>query len=349
MTKPLVPMTLCLLMGLALLMNSSEAQVAPTNDAMSGNGMGESAKRALRAIEQADYAAFHRLLDAAAQGRVALAQERFLDLLDSGGVTDEQAVKLAENHDPGGKLGVSAAADLRNLTEAQFFGLMSGILAADAQRRPEHRILRWHMVTRNVGLVEPSRRLGGGRVMPWGGVVGFENRAEETFVLLLTLEEGEWKVADYKLQADGVSLDFGELTGVDWDRDRFTWTSRERAMMAEGEQLMGTARNHCRVEYSKTASEKEAKETFEKEGLEKYDGQYFRVVKVHIGLKSDYDAAIEVRPQGDAKAYGLMLFKWASGESRIEWFTTQAELDQHLEELRADKSLPEPPPVPDND
>jgi hypothetical protein len=94
---------------------------------------------------------------------------------------------------------------------------------------------------------------------------------------------------------------------------------RGDARRAEGEQLMGAARDFARIQYSKTGDVGEAAIAFEKEVKRKsFEGEYYVIGAVLVPI-SDTTARVYTYPTtpGDTPAY--MEFDWASGNSRIMW------------------------------
>jgi hypothetical protein len=342
MKKANIWLGLCLLLALAAFKQDSNAQIAPANDAMLGAGLAEAGEKARQALLDGDYRTLHGMMDAAALGQMALLQEKFSVALDESGLSDEEAKKFAEQDDPRGELGVQGVGGLRNLTETEFFGLISGMLAFKAARPVENAALRWHLVAKGVGMQEPrNKKLRRMAIMNWVGAVAYANRLDETVSLLFSLDGKDWKLAYYDVEGDDIDLDFARtLEHADkWDKDSFKWTGRTRAMMAEGEQLLGSMRDYCRVQYAKTGEEDEVAKFFDvkvKEG--NFEGMYYDVQGFHKSLPgSDFDAAVEAHPEDKSLPWALIQFKWASGESKIEWFDTRADLDARVAKLKEEQ------------
>lgn len=92
-------------------------------------------------------------------------------------------------------------------------------------------------------------------------------------------------------------------------------TSNTRdARRAEGEQLMGAARDFCRVTYSKTGSAANVSAPFTAEvATGAFDGEYFEV-----------QTYVPATPQLNATSTGTdtagnITWQWASGNSAIAW------------------------------
>ncbi|MCZ7608143.1 MAG: hypothetical protein M5U25_19275 [Planctomycetota bacterium] len=339
MKKAHVWLALCLLLALATFGDSPSAQLAPSNDAMAGAGLVEAAESARDALSTADYKALYNLLDAGARGQIALCHEKFVQHVDASEMTDEQAKNFAEAHDPGGHFGVTSVTQLRNLTEIQFLGMVSGLLAVQSERSAETLSLRWHLTNRSVGLMQPaSRMLRKMDMIPWGGAVIFQNRADESLMLVFALEGSVWKLTYFRMDTEQGDLDFEDIAKLsgNWDSDLYRFTSVQRARMAEGEQLMGAARDYSRVHYAKTGEVDAVAKKFP-EFIEGGDlaGKYYHVKVLHTDMgECDYDAAIETHPQIDGDAWGLLLFDWASGGAHFEWFESKTELDARIKDLK---------------
>jgi prepilin-type N-terminal cleavage/methylation domain-containing protein len=90
-------------------------------------------------------------------------------------------------------------------------------------------------------------------------------------------------------------------------------TSNTRdARRAEGEQLMGAARDHLRVQYSKTGSATGL--TLTSAGTNAFDGEYFNVDTYTAATPS---VLANAKSTGDTD--GTMNWDWASGNSSISW------------------------------
>jgi hypothetical protein len=337
MKKAHVWLGLCLLLGLAAFNQSTSAQTGPENEAMAGVGLAEAGEKARDALLVGDYRTLYALLDAPTSGQVALSRDKFLHLLDNSDMTDESAKEFAQDRDPRGELGITSVATLTGLTEEQFFGLTSGLLEFHTERTPEQLALRWHLVQRGVGMFEPNSWGRRRNMFHWGGTTTYANRADELISLAFTLERSEWKLADYRFEGKGAGFSFTDMIqeSLKWGPDSFKWTSRERAMMVEGEQVLGSARDRARIRYATTGKAPAALSEFEE--LEAFAGKHYAAEdKVHL-LTSESDAAVLVKPTGKARAWGLIRFKWSSGESTVEWFDTQADRDARLAKLKEKK------------
>lgn len=100
-------------------------------------------------------------------------------------------------------------------------------------------------------------------------------------------------------------------------------TNTRDARRAEGEQLLGSARDFLRVEYSKTASDREAFSSFaQMAGTGEFDGVYYTVDRTPSPARSPgYDAELSCSPtpQAHDPSKGFVVFRWADGSSQLSW------------------------------
>ncbi|MCZ7605279.1 MAG: hypothetical protein M5U25_04260 [Planctomycetota bacterium] len=95
------------------------------------------------------------------------------------------------------------------------------------------------------------------------------------------------------------------------------------ARRAEGEQLMGSARDFCRVQHNKGKSFEEVHAALEQEvATSAFAGKYYgveaRIVRLDAGT-----ARIYVYPTNRGDGFGSIDFKWDTGESTIRWEQTE--------------------------
>ena len=99
-------------------------------------------------------------------------------------------------------------------------------------------------------------------------------------------------------------------------------TSNTRdARRAEGEQLLGSARDALRVEYSKTNTAPASVFAPASLSVGNFTGSYFKVNDAYgTAAAAKYNVGIEaVNVTGTADGTGTMSFIWSSGESTITW------------------------------
>ncbi|MCA8911240.1 MAG: hypothetical protein KDB82_06025 [Planctomycetes bacterium] len=89
---------------------------------------------------------------------------------------------------------------------------------------------------------------------------------------------------------------------------------------SEGEQLLGSARDYFRVEFSKTKDIEATKRHFT-EAAEKgeFEGKYYRVVG-EVKRLPDGRFELKTNNHDDQLQVGVIRFSVGSGSSEIEWF-----------------------------
>lgn len=97
-------------------------------------------------------------------------------------------------------------------------------------------------------------------------------------------------------------------------------TSNTRdARRAEGEQLMGSARDFSRVEYSKAGV---APANLAGAGTNAFKGKYYTVDQTAGPAASGvagYDVKLQATPTSATDGTGTIHFVWTSGNSSIQW------------------------------
>lgn len=94
------------------------------------------------------------------------------------------------------------------------------------------------------------------------------------------------------------------------------------AQRAEGEQVMGSARDFLRVEYSRTGTESPAFQLFtQTASTGTFDGLYYKVDREARTVNSPrFDAQVSCSPvPGEAEGHGQMQFQWETGNSETTW------------------------------
>lgn len=343
MKKAHIWLGLCLLLALALMHESPAAQESDPNRAGT-RAMGEKIRSAL---VSGDYNTVYSNLRPAARGRVALLHEIFVHQLAESDFDDNKAAALAKDLDPSGKLAMQGTADLRALSEVDFFGLASGLLRFAATRKVEQASLAWHLVEQGTAYQSEffGEEVAGLQFYTSGLAVAYANRAGEQIGVLFEREGGALLIVGFTIQAEDQELTLdalGKESGGTLNR-LLQGATTLSAKRSEGEQLLGSARDYCRVEYSKTGDAAAVSKPFAElveEGT--FDGEYFTVREYHAKLEgAGYDAAFEAHPVEQGDGYGLIMFKWADGSSKIEWFDTKTQLDKRVEEIKEGPKIKE--------
>jgi hypothetical protein len=91
---------------------------------------------------------------------------------------------------------------------------------------------------------------------------------------------------------------------------------------AEGEQLLGQARDWARVTYSKTGKAPESL-TAGGEKMERYKGEYFNVTdKVYVVGNDGKKAAVTAEPVDKTDGFAINIFTWFDGGNEYKWYDT---------------------------
>jgi hypothetical protein len=320
---------LCLLLALAALTHDSVAQVAPENGLMAGAGIEKPADEFMEALQKSDLAGMHGQLALWKQNAAKLVFARMEKRFKDAKLTEDQVKAWLAKQDPSAKSGVATWEQLKTAKPEQFLALHVGLWTL-----PSRSASTWLMVERLVGLQEPR----GMQVMPWGGLLRYENEAGDSAEITLAIDADKWVITDFALSLGRANADLGSALRREAGGPR-TWTQAEKAKASEGEQLLGFARDFCRVEYSKTGSADRVTKGFNEEvGDGVFKGEYYDVndyIKELAG--SDYDAAVVAEPLEEGQPWLLMTFKWASGKSSIEWFEDRDALNERISVLTEKK------------
>lgn len=325
-------LALCLLLALVCFSATPNAQVAPENNAMAGEGLNEATDEFVAALKTEDYTAMFDSLASWKQNVVGLSQERLNEKIESDELTEATASAWIAKQDPTGELGIKTRDELKAALPAKFFALKSGMAVLLTSEMRKKNRLTWYVVERQVGLIQArSSRM---NILPWGGLVVYENSAKDTLTFTLAIEKGKWKVTDFAIKVGKGKLEFASALEQEVDGPR-VWSSMEEARAAEGEQLLGAARDACRVEYAKTGSVDSVTKGFNRYVADgNFDGEYYEVKKYIKELPgSDYDAAVTAHPKTESDPWLLIKFKWASGNSDIIWFDDKAAMEAEVSKL----------------
>jgi hypothetical protein len=293
------------------------------------------------------------------RGRAELFKERLPDELEkileefpeerrAGFKKELEAAMLADvkTRDPDGALGVESMEDIIGLSAAQMFSLDLRHLQLQADEKLKaNRGARWHEVNRAVYTRMERLDWGEadeGEVQRTYGKIGYANRFKDSLVVTCTAEGDNWFVVDFSLRMGDWEL---ALSDSDLMRDPMPEIvagadNSLEAKRAEGEQLMGSARNQARVEFARKGTAPKAltdsisEEEFE--GL--FTGRYFKL-RASIYKKPDMErGAIVAEPVDDESlGYGALYFNYWDGDSDIEWYESQEDLEEALKNFQSAK------------
>jgi hypothetical protein len=316
---------LCLMFALALLATSPAAQPVPADSLMAGAGIETPCEKFLEALTKSDVAGMHSQLATWKQNALKLSWARMQKRFADGKLTEEQVKAWLAKQDPSAKSGVTTWEQLKAAKHEQFFALSAGLWTL-----PSRSAATWLMVEKAVGLREP----GDARIIAWGGALDYETDTGDKAVFTLAVDGDKWVVVDFALQLGVAKANLGAALRRELGGKR-VWSSLEKTKISEGEILLGAARDFCRVEYSKTGSADRVTKRFNQESADgAFEGTYFNVSEYIKELPaSDYDAAVIAEPQEDGLPFVMMLFKWASGNSTIEWLDDRDTLNERIAEL----------------
>jgi hypothetical protein len=89
------------------------------------------------------------------------------------------------------------------------------------------------------------------------------------------------------------------------------------ARKAECSQLLGSARDHCRMAYAKSGSIEEAQKSLAA-NIDQFQGSYYEVRPVLSQWREGW-VRLDAYPAGSSGAIGHMDFKFETGESDFIW------------------------------
>lgn len=279
------------------------------------------------------------------QGRAKLSDARWpmeFEEANSGtklAVGRESVLERVRKLDPGNTLGVKTFADYVALEAPELVALQSGMLLIQSdESAAEARKAKWFEVDRAVYTAKESHRLinRGKEIERTHGQIIFMDQFEHIIVVEAVSDGDTWHI----LRATG------DLGAREFDTDAcdvladpvemYVQKGLRDAKRAEAEQLLGSARNHCRVQWSKDASV--PKKISDATELEHFEGKYFKL-RDTVYKKPDADrAAVVAEPIDDEElGWGVVYFNAGNPESTIKWYNTKEELDEALKAFQATK------------
>lgn len=242
------------------------------------------------------------------------------------------------DRDPEGKLGVKVYDDVIKLSAAQMYSLEIGqlVLQANADLK-DRRAAKWHEVERAIYQAQEELEWDEGEtVLRTYGKVGYVNRFMDSLVVTCVADGETWQVVQFKAVIgdwDAV-MDDNELMAN--PLNELEAVAAAEAKRSEAEQLMGSARNQCRVHYSKTAIEpKLLSDTMNGVTLEDAFGGVYFSLRDKVYKKPDMSrGAIVAEPnEDDSLGWGVLYFNYSNGDSDIEWYASEDELERALKDF----------------
>ncbi|MCA8913364.1 MAG: hypothetical protein KDB82_16820 [Planctomycetes bacterium] len=336
MKKTHVTLCLCLLLALFAFRQDTGAQAAPENNLMAGEGLEDAPNAFVAALKTEDYMAMFNALASWKQNAVGLKQERLNNRIADGKFTGDEAKAWITAQDPTGELGLKTLEDLKGAHPSKFLALHSGMTLLLVNEMRKKNRLNWYVTDHQVGLLQTRRDPV--RMLPWGGYVKVENSAGDNITFLLQIDGGKWKISEFDIKVGSIGIELANVleNEISSGTGHKAWSSVQKSRAAEGEQLLGAARDFCRVEYSKTGNEGSVTKPFERERANgSFDGTYYEVKEYIKELPgSDYDAAITAHPTDADDPWLAILFKWGSGKSAINWYDDKKSMDDAISKLR---------------
>jgi len=280
------------------------------------------------------------------RGRAELNLEKVQDMLAEhlAGLTPEKRaqdekefLRDLEKADPEGKLGITSFADLQKLSAAKFLALelKTPMLQSSAELKP-NRDARWHQVERTIYSATEEMEVNGEwlEVQRTRGYVRFANKLGNQCTVHAVAEANVWQIVDFELNlGDDSRISLSDADFI--DEEGVEGNTRD-ARRAEGEQLLSSARDWSRVQYSKTG---EAPKTISAtQDLKSFEGTYFRV-RDTIYKKPDAErGGLVVEPiENIEDGWGALYFDYASGKSDFKWYETEEALDEALKAFQTEK------------
>lgn len=239
--------------------------------------------------------------------------------------------------DPEGKLGVKSFEDVLKLSAAQMYSLEIGQLKMQASPElKERRSAKWHEVDRAIYQAEEELEWDdeGESVPRTYGKVGYVNRFMDSLVVTCVADGETWQVVQFKAT-------IGDWHTVMDENDLMADPLTEvhgiaviESMRAVAEQMLGSARDMCRVQFAKTGTEpKKLTETLQGGTLEEAFGEdYFRLRnKVYKKPDMSRGAIVAEPTDDDGRGWGVLYFNYSNGDSDFKWYASKEELEEALE------------------
>ncbi|MCA8911452.1 MAG: hypothetical protein KDB82_07090 [Planctomycetes bacterium] len=345
---------LTVLAGVALLACISYTGADPVHaEGPDGDALAEKAGKLRNALLSGTTDELFNQLPSYLRGRGELFKEGIPELIENEladfpeekrdefrGKLQESIVERAQSRDPAGKLGVKTFDDILKLKAADMYAMDVGQLRlqADADLKA-NREAKWHEVSRDVYEAEDdiAWTQGPKHGTRTYGAISFMNHFKDAMQVTCVAEGDSWQVIDYALRVGkrDLRLDRSELV-----KDPMVPLIDEEVLSykrAEGEQLLGAARDYSRVENAKNGTP--PKKLSDGVELDTFEGMYFRV-RDKVYKKPDANRGAIVAEPVDEKSnlgWGVIYFDYESGKSDFKWFDTKDALDEALKAFQTAK------------
>lgn len=343
--KKLATTALAALMVLAL---GYESPSAAQGGTPSGDSLHAQADGLRKAFLSGTPDEFYAKLAPWMQGRAELSAEKWSDkmtaeLADESKEDQERLKREFINDfkkwDPAGLIGIDSWEEFLDISAAKIVALEMQMskLRAD-EETAERRNARWHQVrrtiyTRTEKFVVEDEWID---VQRTHGVVMFMNRFDDTFEVQAVAEGDTWRVVEVSVGIAGGDIKLTDSKFLEEPDAGSVRSGSLSTVRAEGEILMGSARDVARVEYSKTGEvPKKFSDWIEVSELE---GEHYRV-RDTIYKKPDADrGAVVVEPiENKVAGWGALYFTYASGGGDFRWYDSENDLEEALKNFQTAK------------
>ncbi len=256
---------------------------------------------------------------------------------------NKEVVEGVKEFDPNGQLGLKSAADVKALTPEKLHALFWGFYRLRGNAELDARLkARWYQVDREV--TEEVLPDGDGPVGSYKsrivGKVEYRNANYRDRITVKAVAEGSsWHVTEVDFRiALFEPLDLMALMSESALRSGNLETEVLDAKRAEGEQILMSARDQCRVQYSKTAVPP-AELTDTGADMEWFEGKYFQLRSKVLKNSGGDRGGIVAEPTENAGelGYGLLTFRYVNSNSEIKWYVTIDGLDAAIKAFEESK------------
>lgn len=250
-------------------------------------------------------------------------------------------VDEAKRGDPADTLKIKTFEDVLALDAATMYSLDIGQMRMQADESADvRRAAKWHEVNR--ATYKANRTVAGQLsdepVEQLVGIISFANRFHDIVLVSCVAAADTWQVTGFWAILGDWHLDLNDSEMMVDPTIKNIEANTEAAKKTEAEQLMGSGRDHSRVQYAKTGSApkqfSDSMEDFE----DMFTGVYFKL-RDTIYKKPDMErGAIVAEPVDDEDlGYAALYFNYVDGESEVEWYDTKDELEEALKAFQTAK------------
>jgi hypothetical protein len=252
----------------------------------------------------------------------------------------EGIARRVHSRDPGDTLGVKTYEDVLKLKAADLYALDIGQLRLQANDKLKpNREAKWHEVDRAVYEAEAKVAWTNGpkHGTRTYGAISFMNRFNDAMEVTCVAEGDTWQVIAFSAKVGKRNL---KLDGSELMKDPMIPLIEKEvldAQRSEGEQLLGSARDYSRVQYSKTGVP--PKKLTDSTKLDYFEGIYFKVRDKVYKKPDALRGALVAEPIDEESelGWGVIYFNYKSGSSDIKWYDTEHALNKALKAFQTAK------------